>query len=96
MPLTGGPQSVALIVEGAYNEWRRHHDRCEYCSQEDWYNPGFPRKVTSEDFYDAVLETPNGPTYWVHGPDSTVLCDEGRRLFNLWVKTTMLASARTF
>ena len=91
-----GPASVNMIVEGAYNEWRSHHERCAHCSQEDWYNPGFPRKVTADDRYDAILETPQGPTYWVNGPDVSVLCTDGKRFFKNWVRAATLHVAEVF
>ncbi len=81
-----------------YNAWARHYNECERCNKEhDWMNPGSPivRAIPPKD--KAFLWTEkliNGRSYWVSWqPNTSVLCEEGRQIFDQWRAANLIASA---
>lgn len=89
-PRLRGDSPVYQLLAGLFNAWAEHHDSCPKCRPHDWYDPGAPRPVTppTTEFDRAMSRetrlADGSPVWFRDGPDPSVLCNEGARLWRRW------------
>ena len=75
---------VPGALHAAYAAWAEHHEMCETCSQEDWAVPGDVRTVEDPLMADGQVTLNGKVVYFRRTHDLSVLCPDGRDLFQQW------------
>mgnify|MGYP001558965576 CR=1 FL=1 len=78
------PSGVPQTLHVAYAVWAEHHARCLTCGREDWFMPGDVRTVTDPLLAEGRVLVKGEVVYFRRSPDYTVLCPDGRGLFQQW------------
>lgn len=89
--LCPGALGMTGTLHVAYAAWAEHHATCPTCRTQDWDSPGAPVRVTDKLLADTTLVVDGKPVYYRFSPDPSVLCRDGRAMFEHWMRQAAVA-----